>query len=76
MDLDNCKQCGKVFIVQQARQTRCKDCKTEYDELYRKVRDFIRLKPGLTVLELHRETGIPMRALLELRREDYVPYSY
>jgi hypothetical protein len=75
MSLANCKQCGKLYI-QAGRTNYCVDCKAKQDVLYKKVRDYIKNNPKSTVMDVHQNTGIPVSTVLELQKEEYVPYSY
>ncbi len=38
------------------------------------VRQFLRTNPNSTVLDIHQQTGIPIAKLLEMRKDDFVPF--
>ncbi|TBL74002.1 hypothetical protein [Paenibacillus thalictri] len=73
MPLANCKGCGKLMISR--KMPYCPDCKTKQDLLYRQIRDYLKENPGSTLLDVHTNTGIPISTVIELRKEDYIPYS-
>lgn len=73
MGLANCKHCGRLVL--QSRSIYCGECQAEYDNCYRTVRNFLRSHPNSTVLDIHKETGIPLARLLEVSRGDYAPYG-
>lgn len=76
MSLANCKQCGKLFVQAGRAAAYCVDCKVKQDALYMRVRDYIKKNPKSTVMDVHLHTGIPVSTVLELQKEEYVPYSY
>ncbi|MDF2924047.1 MAG: hypothetical protein K0R57_2961 [Paenibacillaceae bacterium] len=73
MELANCKHCGGLFLMNKSGY--CSRCQTTHDRIYMRVRDDLRVHPKSTVMDVHVRTGIPVSKLLEIRREDYIPFS-
>ncbi|WP_409342270.1 hypothetical protein [Paenibacillus sp. MBLB4367] len=73
MTLGNCKRCGTLYL--QTRTPYCSDCQTVQNEMYIQVRDYVKRNPKSTMLDIHENTGIPIAKLLELNKEDYVPFG-
>jgi Zn finger protein HypA/HybF involved in hydrogenase expression len=73
MSLTNCRECGKLYLME--RSFYCPDCKAEQEALYRTVRDFIKQNPNSTVLEIHLQTGISIAKILEMQKNEYFRLS-
>lgn len=73
MTLANCKDCGGLFL--KTRSLYCPRCQQAQDSLYVQVRSYLRANPRSTVIEVHKKTGIPISKLLELGKEDYIPFA-
>lgn len=73
MTLANCKHCGGLFLKTQTGY--CPECQKIHDRLFMQVRDFLRSNPKSTVMDVHEKTGIPISKLLEIGKEDYVPFG-
>lgn len=73
MTLDNCKECGQLFI--KARSSYCPACQKVHDRYYTEVRSYLRANPRSTIIDVHEKTGIPISKLLEMGREDYIPFA-
>lgn len=71
--LANCKDCGGLYL--KTRSCYCPDCQKEHDHLYTRVRTYLRANPRSTVADVHEQTGIPMSKLLQMGKEDYIPFS-
>ena len=67
MELSNCKSCGCLMLHR--KEVYCGVCQKERDQCHRMVRSFLSRRPGSTLLDVHRETGIAVPALLEYIRE-------
>lgn len=67
MDLRNCIVCGKVFMYVSKRV--CPACQKEMDELFEKVRPYVKAHPGSTVTEIAEALGIEESILNEFVRE-------
>jgi hypothetical protein len=73
MTLANCKHCGELFVKNRTRF--CSSCQPVYDRLYMQVRDFLRVNPRSTVMDVHEKTGIPVSKILEIGKEEYIPFA-
>ncbi|WP_248928091.1 hypothetical protein [Paenibacillus hamazuiensis] len=73
MSLANCKHCGKLFIRQ--KEPYCTECHSKQASMYREMREYLKRNPKSTVLDVHRNTGIPLATVLQLQKESFVPYS-
>lgn len=73
MSLSNCKACGILFISH--RSPYCDSCQKDQNQYYFKLRDYMKTNPRASMMEAHQHTGIPISKLLELRKEDYVPFG-
>ncbi|MEI7025001.1 hypothetical protein [Paenibacillus sp. y28] len=73
MSLDNCKRCGTLFA--KSLSMYCSACQSVQDGIYMQVRNYLKTNPRSTMLDIHENTGIPLAKLLELRRDDYAPFS-
>lgn len=73
MSLGNCKNCGKLYLME--RSLYCEDCTKEQEELYRTARDYLKLNPNSTILDIHLKTGIPIVKLLEMKKKDYLSFK-
>lgn len=73
MTLANCKHCGELFI--KSKTEYCGSCQSIQDRYYMQVREYLRSHPKSTVMDIHNHTGIPISKLLELGKEDYIPFG-
>ncbi|MDF2814572.1 MAG: flagellar operon protein [Paenibacillus sp.] len=73
MTLRNCKDCGKLFVMQKAEY--CSDCQTVNNQQFMKIRDYLKRHPKSTIMEIHTKTGVPVSKILEMRNTEYVPYG-
>lgn len=69
-DLNNCPECGKLFI-KTAWQSICNDCRKIEDKQFETARNFIRQKKNrmATLLEVAEETGVPESKIQQFIRE-------
>ena len=70
MDLINCKKCGRAFGDD--GNEFCSRCRIDPEEAYRKVKDYLYDHPGATVNEVHEETGVSERLILQFLRDDRI----
>lgn len=70
--LSNCKHCGQLFVRQKTEY--CRACQAINDSYYFRMREYVKQNPRSTVMDIHRETGIPMSKVLELQKQDYAPF--
>lgn len=73
MPLANCKHCGALYVRQTSPY--CAECREIHDRYYFAVRDYLKANPRSTVFDIHKETGIPIAKVLEIRSEAYVPFG-
>lgn len=73
MSLCNCKDCGQLYL--RSKSEYCPECQAIHDEYYFTVRNFLISNPKSTVLDIHEKTGIPIAKLLELKKQDYIPFG-
>lgn len=66
-ELRNCPRCGKLFTYRGKRV--CEECAAEEERDFEKVKEFLKDKPGATVLEVTTATGLDQRKVLEFIRE-------
>jgi hypothetical protein len=67
MSLENCKQCGKIYLMD--RLLYCEACRQEQEQLFYRVRDYVKQNPNCTLLDVHIQTGIPIAKILEIQKE-------
>ena len=67
LDLKNCKRCGKLFSFHDHNV--CRDCLEQDNAEFAKIRDYVRRHPGVTALELSRETGVAPVVITRFQRE-------
>jgi hypothetical protein len=71
VSLVNCKQCGKLHL-QKSSSLYCTDCLGPNNQLSRDIRNYLKAHPQATVMDVHREMGVPLEKVLEYQRE----YTY
>lgn len=67
LSLRNCKRCGKLFHFQQ--HSVCQQCLVKDQEDFQKIYDYMYEHPGVSALELSRETGVKPEVITRFRRE-------
>lgn len=67
MELRNCSRCGKLF--RSTGLTICSECRTQLDEEFKIVRDYLRQHPGARVFEVSQATGVPASRIYNMVRE-------
>ncbi|MCL1863157.1 MAG: hypothetical protein FWF78_06290 [Defluviitaleaceae bacterium] len=60
-----CRRCGNMFEVEGLVGPICDSCRLEREEQFQIVRIFVREHPGISALEVHQCTEIPMEAILK-----------
>jgi hypothetical protein len=68
MALVNCKQCGKLHL-QKSSSLYCTDCIGHNNQLSLAIRNYLKTHPRATVMDVHREMGVPLGKVLEYQRE-------
>lgn len=67
MELRNCILCGKVFMYVSKRV--CPSCQKEMDEIFEKVRVYVKAHPGATVVEIAEALDLDEALVNEFVRE-------
>ena len=62
-----CKSCGRIF--QSAGADVCPECLREMEEQFKVIKDYLYQKPGASVEEISKETGIDEKLILHFLRE-------
>ncbi len=71
--LNNCKSCGKLYLQNVTEY--CSDCQAQNNRYFMQIREFLKINPRCTVMDIHNRTGIPVSKILEMRKSEYVPFS-
>lgn len=69
MENRNCKKCGAVFQYITGYPL-CKECKEKDEEMFTKVREYIREHPGVKIEEVAKEMDISPQQILRYLREE------
>ncbi|MFC4599870.1 hypothetical protein [Cohnella hongkongensis] len=64
MELINCGRCGKLQV--QKPDTLCKECQQIYIAESHLVKDYVKSHPGVTLMDVVRHTGLPLRRVKEI----------
>lgn len=67
MELRNCIRCGKVFMYVSKRV--CPECQREVDELFEKVRKYVKANPGAAVMEIAAALDVDEQLISDFVRE-------
>lgn len=67
MELRNCPQCGKIFNF--IRVNLCPECQRKDDECFKIIRDYISRNPGVSVVDVSKNTGVSEEKVLRFLRE-------
>jgi hypothetical protein len=62
MSVDNCRGCGKIKLKKMGNLF-CADCMKAQSEELRKIKDYILAHPLATIFDIHREAGVPLKAI-------------
>jgi hypothetical protein len=64
MSIKNCSLCGQVFLSSYEKV--CKSCIQLHLKETRKVKDFMKVNPRASLIEVYQQTGVPLRTIKEL----------
>jgi flagellar operon protein (TIGR03826 family) len=67
MSIKNCPQCGKIFNF--VRTNLCPECLEKEEQIFRVIRDYISQHPGVSVVDVSRDTGISEEKVLRFLRQ-------
>lgn len=70
MSLTNCKKCGRAFGADGNEY--CTRCRVDPEEAFKKVKEYLYDHPGASVNEVHEETGVSERLILQFLRDDRI----
>jgi hypothetical protein len=73
MSLENCKQCGILYVMDQSAY--CEKCNIQEEEIYRAVRYYVKQNPKSTLLDVHLQTGVPISKLLDMQKRNILPLN-
>jgi len=73
MNVDNCKGCGKL-VLRKPGHPFCPGCAASRAEELKKIKDYVLRHPFATILDIHRDAGVPLKAIHEFIRDDRVQY--
>ncbi|MEN1760810.1 TIGR03826 family flagellar region protein [Anoxynatronum sibiricum] len=65
--LINCTKCGRAFM--EDGNPLCRRCRTDADDDYKVVKEYVYDNPGATILEVHEATGVNEKQILIYLRE-------
>ncbi|GAB6138560.1 hypothetical protein [Halanaerobaculum tunisiense] len=70
MALQKCSQCGQIFTNQINKDKKlCPTCYQQQRDEFRKVRDYLWDNPGVSVVEISRNTDVTEKTIREFIRE-------
>lgn len=66
--LENCPRCGTLFLKEKSDY--CQECTRWYNEIYSKVRTYVRERPNSSLWDVHAALGIPLSVLQQVLKDD------
>ncbi|MGI6144463.1 MAG: MerR family transcriptional regulator [Clostridia bacterium] len=73
MSIKNCPECGKIFNF--VRTNLCPECQEKEEQIFRVIRNYISQHPGVSVIDVSRETGISEDKVLRFLRQGRLSIS-
>jgi len=67
MEAKNCPRCGKVFV--KIREPICDQCVKEEEQIFEKVREFVRENPDLSIKEVSDACDVQVKRILQYIRD-------
>ena len=67
LDLINCEKCGRAFNNDGKKM--CRRCRSDSDDNYKIVKEYVYDNPGATIVEVHEATGVSEKEILLYLRE-------
>ncbi len=67
LDLINCQKCGRAFSNDGIKH--CRRCRTDAEDEYKVVKEYVYDHPRATIVEVHEATGVAQREILRYLRE-------
>ena len=65
-----CPECRKMYDFASFKQKACPDCAAKEAEKYARVRALVKEKPGINLLKVSEETGVPHTELLRYIKDN------
>ena len=69
MGIRNCKRCGKIFQYDGVHKI-CNSCRTEEENDFEKVKEFLRENPKSSINKVSEETGVEKKVIIEFIKND------
>lgn len=66
-NLRNCAECGRLFVF--VNRNICPACIEKEEEMYEKVRKYLKENPGVPIQEVSEKTGVPEEKIIRFLRE-------
>ncbi len=70
MSLSNCTRCGKVYSPVMGGREICQTCIQNEEDEYKKVFQYMSVRPSATAQEISAETGVELKDILRFVREN------
>jgi len=67
MSIKNCPECGKIFNF--VRTNLCLECQEKEEQTFRVIREYISQHPGVSAIDVSRDTGISEEKILHFLRQ-------
>ncbi|MCL2216212.1 MAG: flagellar protein [Defluviitaleaceae bacterium] len=67
METKNCPRCGRVFV--QIREPICDRCVKAEEEIFEKVREYVKENPNLTIKEVSEQCDVSTKKILQYIRD-------
>ncbi len=68
VELKNCVNCGRLFGYE-GRYEKCKKCRDEQEDEFKKVKEFLWKNPGSSIEKIHKNTGVKKNLILRFANE-------
>ncbi|MGD0153542.1 MAG: MerR family transcriptional regulator [Thermacetogeniaceae bacterium] len=68
MDLRNCPECGRMFIIKY--KNLCPNCIEQREADFKTIKDYLLINGHANVREINIKTGIPMRRMLRILHDE------
>jgi tagatose-1,6-bisphosphate aldolase len=69
MEVRNCRKCNKIFEYYTGYPL-CPECKIQDEITYMRVREYIKVNPGVTIDKASNELGVSRQLLIRYLREE------
>ena len=69
MRIIRCRRCKEMFEYEGLPPPCCPSCQEIRNEQYDRVRDFVKEHPGISAVEVHHYTEVPLNAIMQFVEE-------